>query len=150
MDHHFYMGEALAEAGQAFALGEVPIGAVVVLGDRIIARAGNRRETNNDPTAHAEILALRAAAGVKGDWRLTGATLYVTLEPCPMCAGALVQARISKLVYGAPDLRAGAVDSVLNIVENPHLDHQVEVIPGIREAECREILKSFFRMRRDG
>ncbi|MGI9860943.1 tRNA adenosine(34) deaminase TadA [Moorella naiadis] len=150
MDHHFYMGEALAEARQAFALGEVPIGVVVVLGDRIIARAGNRRETNNDPTAHAEILALRSAAGVIGDWRLTGATLYVTLEPCPMCAGALVQARISRLVYGAPDLRAGAVDSVLNVVENPRLDHQVEVIPGIREAECREILRSFFRMRRDG
>ncbi|MDN5344346.1 MAG: tRNA(adenine34) deaminase [Clostridia bacterium] len=150
MDHHFYMGEALAEARQAFDLGEVPIGAVLVMGDEIIARAGNRRQTRVDPTAHAEIMALREAARVRGDWRLKGATLYVTLEPCPMCAGALVQARVSRLVYGAPDPRAGAVDSVINLVENPRFDHQVEVIPGIREEECREILKRFFKMRRDG
>ncbi|GAF25787.1 tRNA-specific adenosine deaminase [Moorella thermoacetica] len=150
MDHHFYMGEALDEARKAFDLGEVPIGAVIVAGGEIIARAGNRRETLADPTAHAEIIALRAAARVRGDWRLTGATLYVTLEPCPMCAGALVQARIRQLVYGAPDLRSGAVDSVVNLVENPHFDHQVEVIPGIREEECRELIKKFFQMRRDG
>ncbi|MDN5325307.1 MAG: tRNA(adenine34) deaminase [Moorella sp. (in: firmicutes)] len=150
MDHHFYMGEALVEARKAFDLGEVPIGAVIVAGGEIIARAGNRRETLADPTAHAEIIALRAAARVRGDWRLTGVTLYVTLEPCPMCAGALVQARICRLVYGAPDRRAGAVDSVVNLVENPHFDHQVEVIPGIREEECRELIKKFFQMRRDG
>ena len=151
MDHSFYMGEALAEAVKAFDLGEIPIGAVVVDGERVIARAGNRRETWSDPTAHAEIIALREAARVRGNWRLTGTTLYVTLEPCPMCAGALVQARVGRLVYGAPDLRAGAIDSVVNLVENPHFNHQVEVIPGIRAEECRELLQRFFReLRRDG
>ncbi|GEA14489.1 MAG: tRNA(adenine34) deaminase [Moorella sp. (in: firmicutes)] len=151
MDHRFYMGEALAEAEKAFALGEIPIGAVIVEGERILARAGNRRETWGDPTAHAEIIALREAARVRGNWRLTGTTLYVTVEPCPMCAGALVQARVKRLVYGAPDLRAGAVDSVVNLVENPHFNHQVEVIPGIREEECRQLLKRFFQqVRRDG
>ncbi|WP_406677412.1 tRNA adenosine(34) deaminase TadA [Moorella sp. ACPs] len=151
MDHHFYMGEALAEAEKAFTLGEIPIGAVVVEGERIIARAGNRRETWGDPTAHAEIIALREAARVRGNWRLTGITLYVTLEPCPMCAGALVQARVKRLVYGAPDLRAGAVDSVVNLVENSSFNHQVEVISGIREEECRQLLKRFFQqLRRDG
>ncbi|MBE3571913.1 MAG: nucleoside deaminase [Moorella humiferrea] len=145
------MGEALAEALKALELGEVPIGAVVVEEGRIIARAGNRRETWADPTAHAEIIALREAARSRGNWRLDGVTIYVTLEPCPMCAGALVQARVKRLVYGAPDLRAGAVDSVVNLVENPHFDHQVEVISGIREDECRQLLKSFFQqVRRDG
>ncbi|WP_258361004.1 tRNA adenosine(34) deaminase TadA [Moorella sulfitireducens (nom. illeg.)] len=151
MDHHFYMGEALAEAKKSLALGEVPIGAVAVEGQRIIARAGNRRETWGDPTAHAEIIALREAARVRGNWRLTGITLYVTLEPCPMCAGALLQARVKRLVYGAPDFRAGAVDSVVNLVENQRFDHRVEVIAGIREVECRELLKLFFQqLRRDG
>jgi tRNA(adenine34) deaminase len=151
VDHYFYMGEALAEAEKAYKLGEIPIGAVVIDGGEVIARAGNRRETWSDPTAHAEVLALREAARVRGSWRLNGTVMYVTLEPCPMCAGALVQARVSRLVYGAPDLRAGAVDSVVNLVENPHFNHQVEVIPGIREEECREILKNFFQqLRRDG
>ncbi len=151
MDHYFYMQEALVEARKAFELGEIPIGAVVVEKGVIIARAGNRRETWKDPTAHAEIIALREAASVRGSWRLTDMAIYVTLEPCPMCAGALVQARIKRLVYGAPDLRAGAVDSIVNLVENPHFNHQVEVISGIREEECRKILKDFFQqLRRDG
>lgn len=145
------MGEALAEALKALELGEVPIGAVVVEEGRIIARAGNRRETWADPTAHAEIIALREAARSRGNWRLDGVTIYVTLEPCPMCAGALVQARVKRLVYGAPDFKAGAVDSVINLVENRHFDHQLEVISGIREDECRQLIKSFFQeVRRDG
>jgi len=144
------MQMALEEAWKALRKGEVPVGAVVVQDEEVIARAHNRRETTRDPTAHAEILALRQAAQRLGTWRLEGATLYVTLEPCPMCAGAAVQARLKRLVYGAPDIRAGAVDSVLNLVEHPHFNHRVEVISGICEEECRLILQEFFaKLRRE-
>ena len=139
------MGEALAEAELAFAKGEVPIGAVVVSDGKIIARAHNLRETTNNPTAHAEILALQEAARVTGGWRVLNSTLYVTLEPCPMCAGALVMARVDRLVYGAQDKKAGAVQSLMNIVQFPALNHQVEVVSGIREEECSLILKKFFQ-----
>ncbi|MGB9661938.1 MAG: tRNA adenosine(34) deaminase TadA [Moorellaceae bacterium] len=150
MDHRRYMQQALEEARKALELGEVPVGAVVVQEGEIIARAHNRRETDRDPTAHAEILALRQAAQRLNNWRLTRATLYVTLEPCPMCAGAVVQARLKRLVYGAPDVRAGAVDSVFQLVEHPGAEHEVEVISGICEEECRLILQEFFaRLRRE-
>ncbi|GFN21685.1 MAG: tRNA adenosine(34) deaminase TadA [Thermoanaerobacteraceae bacterium] len=151
MDHRTYMQMALEEARKALREGEVPVGAVVVQDGEVIARAYNRRETTQDPTAHAEILALRQAAQRLRSWRLEGATLYVTLEPCPMCAGAAVQARLKRLVYGAPDIRAGAVDSVLNLVEHPHFNHRVEVVSGICEEECRLILQEFFaKLRREG
>ncbi|MDN5346555.1 MAG: tRNA(adenine34) deaminase [Clostridia bacterium] len=145
------MRVALQEAEEAYVQGEVPVGAVAVYEGVIIARGHNRLESWQDPTAHAEILVLREAAAFRGGWRLNGVTLYVTLEPCPMCAGAIVQARISRLVYGAPDPRAGAVDSVLNLVDNPRFNHRVEVIAGVLEDECRGILKKFFaELRRDG
>jgi tRNA(adenine34) deaminase len=152
VDHNFYMGLALAEARKALELGEVPVGAVVVQEDgEVLASAHNRRETEKDPTAHAEVLALRQAARKLNTWRLDKVTLYVTLEPCPMCAGALVQARVRRLVYGAPDVRAGAVDSVFHLVEHPSLNHRVEVISGVREEECRSLLQEFFRrLRREG
>ncbi|MBO8170154.1 MAG: nucleoside deaminase [Thermoanaerobacteraceae bacterium] len=143
------MGEALAEARKAFEKGEVPIGAVVVHRGDIVARAHNLRETAKDPTAHAEILALQEASRVLGGWRILDSVLYVTLEPCPMCAGALVMARIDCLVYGAKDPKAGAVESLMNLVQFPKLNHQVEVIGGVRETECSNILKQFFRKLRD-
>ncbi len=147
--HHFFMGEALVEARKAYIKGEVPIGAVVVSGGRIIARAHNLRETTKDPTAHAEILALRQASKTLGGWRVMDGTMYVTLEPCPMCAGALVMARIDCLVYGARDKKAGAVESLMNIVQFPALNHRMEVIAGIREDECSRILKQFFQKLRE-
>jgi len=121
-------------------------GAVVVRDGEIIGRGYNQRETLGDPTAHAEMLAIREAAQYLGSWRLTGTTLYVTLEPCPMCAGAIVNARISELVYGASDPKAGAVSSLMNLVQDERLNHSVgEVIAGIREQECAELLRSFFK-----
>lgn len=142
------MAIALEEARQGFALGEVPVGAVLVKEGRILARAHNCRETWQDPTAHAEILALRRGAQALGTWHLDGCTLYVTLEPCPMCAGAIVQARVKTLVYGATDLKGGAVESLVNLVQDPRLNHRVEVIAGIREEECKALLKEFFQLRR--
>ena len=139
------MREALAEAEKAYALGEIPIGAVVTLGEQIIGRGHNLRETLVDSTAHAEIIAMRQAARNIGDWRLNGAELYVTLEPCPMCAGAMIQFRVQTLVYGAQDPKAGAVDSIMDIVREPRFNHQVAVISGVLENECREILKRFFK-----
>ena len=144
----WFMREALAEADQAARIGEVPIGAVLVRNDQIIARAHNLRETSGDPTAHAEILVLREAAGAQRHWRLTGTTLYVTLEPCPMCAGALVQARVERLVYGAADPKAGVVGSLMNLVQDDRLNHRVEVTSGVLATECGTILKEFFRERR--
>ncbi|MGI6575882.1 MAG: tRNA adenosine(34) deaminase TadA [bacterium] len=143
--HAEFMGEALIEARKAFALGEVPIGAVVVKDDEIIGRGYNRREIDKNPLAHAEILAIGAAAAFLGGWRLLGTTMYVTLEPCAMCAGALVQARVEHLVYGAPDLKGGAVDSLYNIGQDSRLNHQFTVTRGIRIAECRALLQDFFR-----
>ena len=148
MDHRYYMGYALEEARIAFEMGEVPIGAVIVKQGKIISATHNMKETWQDPTAHAEVIAMRNASKSIGSWRLSDCTLYVTLEPCPMCAGAIVQARIKQLVYGAPDLKAGAVDSVLNVVENPKLNHRVEVIPGIMSEESKKLMQLFFKQRR--
>lgn len=145
MDHTGYMREALAEAEKAYALGEVPIGAVVVLNGEIIGRGHNLREVLKDSSAHAEILALREAARHLGDWRLNGSTIYSTIEPCPMCAGALVQFRVSTLVYGAADPKAGAVDSLVDLVRDPRFNHRVEVLAGVLEDDCRSIIRRFFR-----
>jgi tRNA(adenine34) deaminase len=139
---------ALAAARRAGARGEVPVGAVLARGGRVLARAGNRRERARDATAHAELLALRAAGARLGGWRLTGLTLYVTLEPCVMCAGALVLARISRLVFGASDPKAGAAGSLFDIPRDARLNHRIEVGAGVLEAECAEILKAFFQKRR--
>ncbi len=145
MDHAKYMREALVEAEKAYTLDEVPVGAVMVLDGKIIGRGHNLRETLKDSSAHAELLALREAAGYLGDWRLNGGILYSTLEPCPMCAGALVQFRVTTLVYGAADPKAGAIDSVIDVVRQPRFNHQVQVIAGVLEDECRSILQRFFR-----
>lgn len=144
-----YMREALAEARAAYQMGEIPIGAVLVApnGD-ILSRAHNLRETAKDATAHAEILAIRKASEALGRWRLFDATLYVTIEPCPMCAGALVMSRVRRLVYGAADIRAGAVESLFNIVDCPQLNHRLQVTAGVLEDECRAIMRQFFQARR--
>jgi len=141
---------ALDEAADAERLGEVPIGAVVVLGEKVIGRGHNRVITEQDPTAHAEIVALRDAARFLNNYRLTGTTLYVTIEPCPMCAGALVNARVARLVYGAADPRAGAVTTLFQLCTDPRLNHRLQVQAGVLEAECREMIQSFFRRRRAG
>jgi tRNA(adenine34) deaminase len=143
-----YMREALREAEKAAEAGEVPVGCVIVHGGRIIARAHNQRERLNDPTAHAEMLALTQAAAERGDWRLDDAVLYVTLEPCVMCAGALVLARLERVVYGAADPKAGACGSLYDIVRDARLNHRVEVIPGVLAEPCGAILKGFFVERR--
>jgi tRNA(adenine34) deaminase len=143
-----WMAEALAEARRAAAEGEVPIGSVVVFEDRIVGRGRNARERLRDPLAHAEILALQEAARSLGRWRLTGATLYATLEPCPMCAGALVNARIDRLVYAVPDPKAGAAGTLFDIPRDPRLNHRVEVSSGVLATECGDLLKEFFRSRR--
>ena len=145
---NLYMGLAIAQAEQAAQIGEVPIGAVLVMGGEVIAAAYNRRETWHDATAHAEILAIRAACTILGRWRLTGATLYVTIEPCPMCAGALVMSRIDRLVYGSADYKAGAIESLFNIVQHKSMNHQVSVTAGVRSEECSALMKNFFRKRR--
>jgi tRNA(adenine34) deaminase len=147
-DTHF-MEQALAEAHEADAEGEVPVGAVVVTGGEIVARAHNRPLGASDPTAHAEILALRAAARLLNNYRLTGCDLYVTLEPCAMCVGALVHARIRRLIYGAPDPKAGAAHSCLRLPEAPHFNHQVEVTGGVLAEESAALLKRFFALRRE-
>ena len=142
------MGLALAEAEQAAAEGEVPIGAVLVFAGEVIAQAHNRRETDHDATAHAEMLVIREACRKLRRWRLTGATLYVTIEPCPMCAGALVMSRVDRLVYGSPDFRAGAVESIFNVVQHPALNHRLTVTAGVRQDECAAAMQAFFRDRR--
>ena len=146
-DDHF-LGEALRQARRAYAAEEVPVGAVIVLGGRIIARAFNQVELLKDATAHAEMLALTQAQSAVGDWRLTDCTLYVTKEPCPMCAGAIVHTRIARVVFGAPDAKAGAAGSALNLLQFPTLNHRCEITAGVREAECREMLRSFFTEQR--
>lgn len=148
LDDAYYMGLAIDEARKAFALGEVPIGAVLVVAGEIVASAHNMRETWQDPTAHAEIIVIRQACHALKRWRLTGATLYVTIEPCPMCAGALVMSRVDRLVYGSPDYKAGAVESLFNIVENDSLNHRMAVTAGVRADECAELMRAFFRCRR--
>lgn len=139
---------ALKEAERALEHGDVPIGAVVVKGGEVIASACNERERTADPTAHAEILALRAAAAALGSWRLDDTTMYVTLEPCPMCAGAIVLGRVPRLVYGPQDPRAGAAYSLYNIVQDDRLNHQVELTTGVLEEECAILLRSFFEDKR--
>ena len=144
-----WMSEALSLARQAAELGEVPVGAVIVHRGEIIARAANRREADRDPLAHAEILAIRQAARRIGGWRLIGCSLYVTLEPCAMCAGALVNSRIETLVYGARDPKAGFCGSLGNLVQDPRLNHRLEVRQGVREEASEKLLKGFFaRLRR--
>jgi tRNA(adenine34) deaminase len=145
-----WMSLALTEARQAAAEGEVPVGAVVVAGGRVLARARNGRERLDDPTAHAEVLALRAAARSLGRWRLTGCTLYVTLEPCFMCAGALVNARVDRVVFAAKDPKAGAAGSLADVLADQRLNHQPQVAGGVLEAACGELLREFFRSRRRG
>ena len=142
------MRRALDEAAAALAHDDVPVGAVVVRDGGVVASAKNERELRGDPTAHAETLALQRAAVRAGTWRLTGTTLYVTLEPCPMCAGASVQARISTLVYGAADPRAGAALSLYNIPQDPRLNHEVELITGVLADESARLLQAFFQERR--
>lgn len=139
---------ALEEARAAAAGGDVPVGALVARGDEVVARAGNAREREQDPTAHAEILALRQAARTVGSWHLEGCTLYVTLEPCAMCAGALVLARIDRLVLGAADPKAGFAGSLGDIVRDGRLNHEVEVTVGVLAEECGEVLRAFFAERR--
>ena len=142
------MGVCLVLARQAAKRGEIPVGAIVVQGGRIIGRGYNLRQTEDDPTAHAEIVALREAGRAQGSWRLNDATLYVTLEPCPMCAGALVNARVSRLVYGCADEKAGAVHSLYGLCTDDRLNHRLEVTAGVRTAECASLLRTFFRKRR--
>lgn len=142
------MRRALDLAAQAAEQGEVPVGALIVGAGAVIAEGANRPIIAHDPTAHAEIVALRAAAKILGNYRLPGTTLYVTLEPCAMCAAAIIHARVSRLVFGAGDPKAGAVHSVYDLIANPRLNHAVEWTGGVLEAECAELLRSFFRSRR--
>jgi len=146
--HERFMRQALDQARRAAAVGEVPVGAVVVCDGRPVAAAHNRREIDQDPTAHAELIAIRAAAAKLGAWRLTDCTLYVTLEPCAMCAGAVVLARMVRLVYGATDPKAGACGSLMDIVRDDRLNHRVEVVAGVLADECAAVIKEFFAARR--
>jgi tRNA(adenine34) deaminase len=148
--HERLMALAIERARAAGEHGDVPIGAVVARGGEPLVAAGNERELRRDPTAHAEILAIRAAAEALGGWRLPGTTLYVTLEPCAMCAGAIVLARIPGVVYGAPDPKAGAAGGVLDVLAEPALNHHPEVIGGVLEAECAALLRDFFASKRSG
>ena len=147
-DDEKFMALALEEAARAAELGEVPIGAVVVHDGEVIARAGNRRETDADPAAHAEFSALMQASRVLGRWRLTGCTVYVTLEPCLMCAGLMVNSRIDRCVFGAPDPKGGAVGTLYDVSHDARLNHEFEVEGGVLEAECAEVLRAFFKRRR--
>lgn len=142
------MGLALDEARSAGEAGEVPVGAVVVVGGEVVARGRNRRQAEHDPTAHAELLAVRAACAAVGSWRLPDALVVVTLEPCPMCAGVLLAARVARVVFGAPDPKAGAMGSLYNLGADPRLPHELEVRAGVRAAECGALLAQFFAERR--
>ncbi len=144
----YFMGEALRQATKAYAAEEVPVGAVVVRGGRIIARGANQVELLKDATAHAEMLALTAAQQVTGDWRLTDCTLYVTKEPCPMCAGAIVHTRLERVVFGAGDPKGGAAGGAMNLLQFPTLNHQCAITAGVREQECRTLLRAFFAEQR--
>lgn len=144
-----YMREALLEASEAARRGEVPIGALIVKEGKVIVAERNRREEYSDPTAHAEILAIRQAGKILGGWRLSGCTLYVTLEPCPMCAGAMVQARLDRLVFGAKDPKGGAAGTLYNIVQDARLNHRLMVTGGVLEEECAHELQCFFGQRRE-
>lgn len=148
MDDHEAMGLALAEARAAGEAGEVPVGAVVVMGGRVVSAVGNRREQLGDPTAHAEVVALRQAAAALGSWRLEGATLYVTLEPCLMCAGAMLAARIDRVVFGAANVDAGACGTLYNVCVDPRLNHEVTVTHGVEARAATALLEEFFAARR--
>jgi tRNA(adenine34) deaminase len=143
-----WMRQAVAAAVEARDRGEVPIGTCIVSGETVLAVAGNRTRTDGDPTAHAEIVALRKAAAKVGNYRLPDAVVYSTIEPCVMCAGALIQARVSRLVYGARDERAGAIESHFGVCDTDFLNHRIEVTAGVLEEECRELMQEFFRARR--
>jgi tRNA(adenine34) deaminase len=144
VDDRIWMEQALAAARQAGDLGEIPIGAVVVRGDELVGRGHNRREIDGDPLAHAELLAIREAAARVGGWRLTGCTMYATLEPCPMCAGALIASRIDRLVFGAADPKAGFCGSLGNLVQDPRLNHRLEVSSGVMSEASAALLRGFF------
>lgn len=144
------MQRALAEAEAAEDAGEVPVGAVIVKGGELIATGQNRNLRDHDTSAHAEIVALRAAGQVLGNHRLEGCEMYVIIEPCAMCAGALVHARLARLIYGARDPKAGAVESAMNVLNHPRLNHKMEIVGGVLEAECSQLLRDFFRLRRLG
>jgi tRNA(adenine34) deaminase len=146
--HEYFMRMALAEAEAAFAEDEVPIGAVIVRDNRVIASAHNQREQLRDPTAHAEMVAITQAAQQMESWRLEGCTLYVTLEPCPMCAGAILQARVPTVVYGAPDPKGGAVHTLYQLLSDPRLNHRPQIVSGVMLAPCGEILSRFFQAQR--
>jgi len=145
---HFFMGEALRQAARAYEAEEVPVGAVIAKAGRIIARSSNQVELLKDATAHAEMLAITQAAEATGDWRLNDCTLYVTKEPCPMCAGAMVLSRLTRVVFGAADVKAGAAGGVLNLLQFPTLNHRCEITGGVREQECRLLLRDFFARQR--
>jgi tRNA(adenine34) deaminase len=145
---HVFMKAAIEEARLAAQQGDVPVGAILVIADRIVSRAGNRTIANCDPTAHAEIVALRSAAAEVGNYRLLNAVLYVTIEPCAMCAGAMIQARIDRLVYGADDPKGGAVRSCFSVLNHPQLNHRVEITEGVLAEEAAALLKEFFAGRR--
>lgn len=144
----YFMGEALRQALRAYEAEEVPVGAVIVREGKIIARAFNQVELLKDATAHAEMLAITQAEASVGDWRLNDCTLYVTKEPCPMCAGAMVHARLGKVVFGVGDPKAGAAGSALNLLQFPTLNHRSEIVAGVRENECRQLLRTFFSEQR--
>jgi len=148
MDHEKFMREAIAEAVLAFQKGDVPVGAVAVRDEQIIGRGHNRKEELKDPTAHAEMIALQEAARTLGGWRLTGVTLYCTMEPCPMCAGAMVQARLPRLVYAVDDPKAGAAGSVVDLLRHDRLNHQLEVVSGVLAAEVQRLMQAFFEQLR--
>ena len=147
-EDEFWMGKALDLARQAESIGEVPVGAVLVRGDEVLGQGFNTLIRDHDPSAHAEMVAIRAAAAAEGNYRLPGTTLYVSLEPCAMCAGAIVQARIGRVVYAADDPRTGAARSVFRILDHPVLNHRCEVVGGVRAEESAQMLRSFFRARR--
>lgn len=146
--HERWMREAIKSAREAALAGEVPVGTCIVIDEELLAVAGNRTRVDCDPTAHAEMVALRAAAKKFGNYRLAGAVVYSTVEPCAMCAGALIQARVPLLVYGATDERAGAVESHFHLCDAPELNHRIEVVKGVLAAECRTLMQEFFRQRR--
>jgi len=148
VDHEFYMSMALAQAEEALVVDEVPVGAIIVRDGVVLAAAHNGREQLRDPTAHAEMIAITKAAAAIGSWRLGQCTLYVTLEPCPMCAGAMLQARLSKVVYGADDPKAGAVKSIFQLLNDPRLNHQIDVEAGVMAEQCGRVLTDFFRQKR--
>ncbi len=146
--HEYYMRQAIAEAKKAFEKDEVPVGAIIVYDNKVIAKAHNQREMLLDPTAHAEMIAITQASAYLQNWRLSDTTVYVTLEPCTMCAGALVQARVKNLVYGAKDEKQGACESTVNLVNDPRFNHRMNVISGVLEDECSMLLKQFFLEKR--